>query len=431
MRTAIVLFTRDLRVRDNPALHAAVAAADRVVPLFVADPGLRVHPHRQRFLAECLADLRESLRQRGGDLVVRRGDPVAEAVKLARQVGAFGIAASADVSVYARRRERRLTDACAAEGISLRLHPGVTIVEPGAVRPSTGGDHYKVFTPYWRAWQQVTPRERAATPRTIALPDGVTGADPLTVLGPVPAANPQAARGGEAEALRRLKSFDPSGYADQHDDLPGDATSRLSSYLHFGCVSPQAVASTVENEAFVRQLCWRDFYHQVLHSFGDLPSKAYRTGAVEDWRTDEHALDAWREGQTGIPIVDAGMRQLAAEGFMHNRARMITASYLTKQLGLDWRDGAAHFMHLLTDADVANNFGNWQWIAGTGNDTKPYRRFNPLRQAERFDPDGDYVRRYIPELAGVEGKAVHRPWLLSGGLLGTVDYAKPLIDPPQ
>lgn len=179
--------------------------------------------------------------------------------------------------------------------------------------------------------------------------------------------------------------------------------------------------------AFVRQLCWRDFHHQVLAATPQLPFEDYRSRG-DEWRQDEDALAAWKAGRTGIPVVDAGMRQLAAEGWMHNRARLVTASLLTKDLYLNWRLGAAHFWDLLVDGDLANNAGNWQWVAGTGNDTRPNRVFNPLRQAERFDPDGDYVRRYVPELAGVEGSAVHRPWKLADQVRSTLEYPDPIVD---
>jgi len=393
MRTAVVLFTRDLRVRDNPALHAACAAAERVVPLFVLDERIPSSPNRRRFLAESLAGLRESLRARGGDLVVREGDPVAEAVKVAREVGAFGIGLAADHSAYAARRQRRLATACDAERLALKLFDGVTIVPPGAVRPTSGGDHYRVFTPYWRAWQGVRRREVLPAPRRVTLPDGLH-------IGRLPAERATGAMpGGESAARERLATWRRRAgeYAGGHDDLAGDRTSRLSPYLHFGCLSPLTVAAAVDSPEFVRQLCWRDFYHQVLAGFPELPRQAYRSGATERWRDDPDALDAWKEGRTGVSIVDAGMRQLRAEGFMHNRARLITASYLTKHLEVDWREGAAWFARWLLDADVANNSGNWQWVAGTGNDTKPYRRFNPDRQAARFDPDGTYRHHWLTD----------------------------------
>ena len=219
-------------------------------------------------------------------------------------------------------------------------------------------------------------------------------------------------------------------YGKQHDDLPGDATSRLSPYLRFGCVSPLELAleaSGRRGSAFARQLCWRDFHHQVLAAYPELPRRDYRHRG-DNWSRSQLALEAWQQGMTGYPIVDAGMRQLAREGYMHNRARLITASFLTKDLYLDWRRGAWHFWDLLADGDVANNAGNWQWVAGTGNDTRPNRVFNPLRQAERFDPDGDYVRRYVPELAGIDGKAVHQPWKIGPLERQMIDYPEPIVD---
>ncbi|MBC8989675.1 deoxyribodipyrimidine photo-lyase [Micromonospora chalcea] len=429
-RTAVVLFTRDLRVHDHPALAAACSAFERVVPLYVLDPELQqLSPNRTRFLHQSLADLREALRKRGGDLVIRRGDPVAETVKLARKVGAEGVGLSADVSHYAHRRERRLRAECDRHRMFLRLFPGLTIVEPGALRPS-GGDHYRVFSPYFRAWQGVRLRDELAAPKRVRLPDGV---DPGRLPDPPKGDSPAAAVGGENAARRRLTAWLPTlhRYDDIHDDMAGDETSRLSPYLRFGCVSPLAVATRAGDRdgPFVRQLCWRDFYHQVVAGFPDLSTAAYRRGAREDWRYDQHALDAWTEGRTGMPIVDAGMRQMRAEGWMHNRARLITAGYLTKHLGLDWRPGLEVFFRWLLDGDRVNNSGNWQWVAGTGNDTRPYRGFNPVRQAERYDPDGAYVRRWVPELESVAGKAVHQPWRLPDAVRRTLDYPPPLEVP--
>jgi deoxyribodipyrimidine photo-lyase len=430
VNTVVVLFTRDLRVHDNPALAAACRVARHVVPLFVHDPAVPSSPGRDRFLAESLADLRSSLRERGGDLVVRTGDPVVETLSVASTVDAGGIALAADVSAYARRREARLTEGAGRR--SVRLFPGVTVVPPGELAPA-GSNHYKVFTPYWRAWQAASKRPVEKAPARMALPPGLTDGRP-------PAADPAAgtaagtgfAPGGETAGRARVRAWRGAvaGYGDRHDDLPGDATSRLSPYLHFGCVSIVDLVGAMSRvdgaEPFVRQVCWRDFYAQVLHAFPYLRTRPFRSGAADDWRVDRTALQAWQAGQTGMPIVDAGMRQLLAEGWMHNRARLITASYLTKHLRLDWRSGAAWFDAHLLDADVANNHGNWQWVAGTGTDTKPYRRFNPVRQALRFDPDGEYVRRYVPELAGVPGKAVHTPWELDAAQRRALTYPEPL-----
>lgn len=425
MNTSITLFTRDLRVHDNPAL-AAAHAAGAVVPLFVLDEailaGPMAVPNRLRFLADSLADLRAGLRERGADLIVRRGDPAREVARLARETGARTVHLAEDRSRFALRRLAALREL----GLEVRTHPGVTVVPPGALRP-VSGDHYKVFTPYWRAWAAAARRAGAAAPRKIVMPDGL---DP----GVIPelakeGVSPGLAEGGETQARRRMKDWlarRAAGYDEARDLLADeDGTSRLSAYLRFGCLSPLELANAArEHEPFTRQLAWRDFHHQVAAAFPDLSRRDYRPRGVR-WRTDEEALRAWQEGRTGVPIVDAGMRQLLHEGFMHNRARLITASYLTRDLGLDWRLGYAHFRQWLADGDLANNPGNWQWVAGTGNDTRPNRTMNPLRQADRYDPDGAYVRRWIPELAAVPGKSVHRPWQLQEAL-EPLDYPPPL-----
>ncbi|WP_405145176.1 DNA photolyase family protein [Sphaerisporangium sp. NBC_01403] len=424
MDTVIVLLTRDLRVHDHPALAEACARARSVVPLFVLDTAIRGH-HRQGFLAEALADLRSSLRDLGGDLVVRRGDPVAEAVRLATGLRASAIYASADVSAYARARERRLAKECEAHRLDFRLFPGVTVVPSGELVPA-GGDHYRVFTPYWRAWSSARHRPVLGPPKLVPLPDGIEPGE-LPVRPRKPYGN---LRGGETAARRRLDLWLKlclADYAEGHDALAEDQTSMLSPYLRFGCVSPSEVAARamdhVGADDFVRQLCWRDFYHQVALAFPDLPRRDYRPRRTH-WNDDEDAAQAWREGMTGVPIVDAGMRQLLAEGWMHNRARMIVGSFLTKRLMIHWRVGGEHFAELLLDGDIPNNWGNWQWVAGTGNDTRPNRVLNPLRQAHRFDADGAYVRRYVPELAGLPAPLIHEPWKASPKVPG---YPPPLV----
>ncbi|HET7444026.1 MAG TPA: deoxyribodipyrimidine photo-lyase [Solirubrobacterales bacterium] len=435
MRTALVLFNRDLRVHDNPAL-AAAAAAERTVPLFVLDERLLrsrfAAPNRVAFMREALADLDEALKQRGARLLIRRGDPVEEALAVARECNATALHVSADWSAYARRRERRLAAACAEERIEFRAHPGVTIAPPGAVTP-TGGDHFKVFSPYHRAWSAAPLREVRGAPRKLHLPNGLA-AGRLPALEKLAGGRPSPGltAGGESEGRKLMRRFlhdHLSEYDERHDDLPGDATSRLSAHLRFGTVSPLELASEARGrrggDPYVRQLCWRDFHHQVLAANPSLPRRDYRHRG-DRWSRSRRALDAWRQGRTGYPLVDAAMRQLAAEGFMHNRARMAVASFLTKDLYLDWREGAWHFWDLLADGDVANNAGNWQWVAGTGNDTRPNRVLNPIRQAERFDPDGVYVRRYLPELESVRGKAILRPWRMEG--FDRLDYPAPIVD---
>lgn len=439
MTAAIALFTADLRVHDNPVLGAAVRAADEVVPLFVRDEGVDAAgfaaPNRLAFLADCLADLDAALRARGGRLVLRTGDAVAETCRVAAEADAVEVHMAAGVTRYARRREDRLRAALGAERRRLVVHDAVvTAVAPGAVTPH-GGDHFAVFTPYLRRWSDVPPRATLRPPRRVPVPDGLRSGPPPD-RARIPGASPQLARGGERRARRRLAAWLRDGvhaYGERHDDLAGDATSRLSPYLHFGALSPaEAVRRARETggagaEAFVRQLAWRDFHHQVLAARPDAARRDYRPRG-DRWRTAGAELDAWREGRTGYPVVDAAMRQLAAEGWMHNRGRLLTASFLTKTLYADWRTGAAHFLRLLVDGDVANNQLNWQWVAGTGTDTRPNRVLNPLAQAARFDPDGAYVRRWVPELAGLGGGEVHRPWRLEAAERARLGYPDPIVD---
>ncbi len=281
-----------------------------------------------------------------------------------------------------------------------------------------------MFGPYWRAWQEAPRPGVEAAPGRIVIVEGLDAGHL-----PAIAARSQGLPGGEAEARRRADGWLAGGvrtYASTRDAPAVDGTSRLSPYLRFGCLSAAELAERARPGEFLRQLCWRDFAFQLLRSnpdseFGDMSP----TGAAFD--EDGEALEAWRVGLTGYPLVDAGMRQLAAEGWMHNRVRMVVASFLTKHLNVDWRSGAHHFDRLLVDGDPANNAFGWQWVAGTGVDTRPGRMFNPTLQARRFDPEGTYVRRYVPELAGLPADVIHEPWKLAG-TLEAPDYPPPIVD---
>ncbi|MFC9463156.1 cryptochrome/photolyase family protein [Streptomyces coelicoflavus] len=442
MTVAVVLFTSDLRLHDHPPLHAALKAADEVVPLFVRDPGIHAAgfdaPNRQAFLADCLGDLDASLRRRGGRLVVRTGPVVREVCAVAAACEAAEVHMAAGVTAYAHGREERLRKELGDSGVALRVHGAVvTALEPGAVTPS-GSGHFAVFTPYFRRWSQETQREPLSPPRTVHVPDRVHG-EPLPDRAKVTGTSPALPSGGESAGRDRFSRWSRSGlsrYEDRHDDLAGDATSRLSPYLHFGALSPVELVHRARKhggpgaEAFVRQLCWRDFHHQVLAARPAASKADYRT-RDDQWRDEEDAAEdiaAWRDGRTGYPIVDAAMRQLRHEGWMHNRARLLVASFLTKTLYVDWRIGARHFLDLLVDGDIVNNQLNWQWVAGTGTDTRPHRVLNPLVQGKRFDPAGAYVRRWVPELASVDGGKVREPWRLPAAERKELDYPDPLID---
>ncbi|MEV6653432.1 deoxyribodipyrimidine photo-lyase [Streptomyces sp. NPDC051219] len=441
MNVSVVLFTSDLRLHDNPSLRAALASGDEVVPLFVHDDGIRsagfAAPNRRAFLADCLADLDAALRDRGGRLVVRSGDVVDQVCRTVSEADAVDVHTAAGVSGYAQRREARLRAALEATGRRLHVHDTVvTAVAPGEVTPA-GSDHFAVFTPYFRRWSELHTRGVHKAPRTVRVPDGI-GSEEITPRKDVAGVSEGLAAGGESEGRMRLQTWQLNGladYAERHDDLAGDATSRLSPHLHFGTLSPVELVHRARTsggpgaEAFVRQLCWRDFYYQVLAARPQAAAADYR-GHRDQWRAERAAaedIEAWEEGRTGYPVVDAAMRQLRYEGWMHNRGRLLTAGFLTKTLYVDWRIGARHFLELLVDGDIANNQMNWQWSAGTGTDTRPNRVLNPVLQGKRYDPDGAYVRRWVPELEGLEGAYVHEPWKLQGFERAQYDYPEPLV----
>lgn len=442
MNVSVVLFTSDLRLHDHPPLRAALEGSRQVVPLFVRDRAVAgagfAAPNRLAFLADCLRDLDEGLRERGGRLVVRSGDLVTEVCRVAAEAEADEVHLAADVSAYAQGREARLRRALEAEGVRLHVHDTVTsAVDPGAVAPASS-DHFAVFTPYFGHWSRWRLRNVLGAPRKVRVPDGIGSEEPPARRG-LAGLSPGLAAGGETEGRRRLTAWLRSGiaaYEERHDDLAGDATSRLSPHLHFGTLSPVELVHRARAaggpgaEAFVRQVAWRDFHRQVLAARPDAAAADYRTKR-DRWRTERTAgedIEAWREGRTGYPVVDAALRQLRHEGWMHNRGRLLTASFLTKTLYIDWRVGARHFLELLVDGDMANNQLNWQWMAGTGTDSRPNRVLNPVTQAKRYDPDGVYVRRWVPELAEVGGPAVHEPWKLSGPERAALGYPDPLVE---
>jgi deoxyribodipyrimidine photo-lyase len=434
--TAIALFTRDLRIHDNPVLTAA-AAAEQVVPLFVHDTDLHATGFatapRRRFLDECLVDLDQRLRERGAALIERQGNVVEQVCRVADQVDATEIHIATDISAYAQRRQQHLAAALDRERRKLVCHDAVhTVLPAGAVTPQ-GSDHFAVFTPYHRRWATAARRTIATPPHRLQLPPQVeqpprqrTAPDKHTPW-----------HGGETTGRSRARAWlsdSVDTYDTGHDDLAADATSRLSPYLHFGCISAFELVTEAETrhtpgaDAYVRQLAWRDFHHQVLAARPHTAHHDYRPRG-DTWRHDPQALQAWQAGQTGIPLVDAGMRQLAAQGWMHNRARLVTASFLTKTLYLDWRDGATHFLHHLLDGDLANNQLNWQWVAGTGTDTRPNRVLNPLRQAERYDPTGADIQRWVPELTNLDNpRDTHRPWRHGTTTLRRLGYPAPIVD---
>jgi deoxyribodipyrimidine photo-lyase len=450
---ALHWFRSDLRLLDNAALAEAAARADAFAGVFVFDDRLlrsaRVGPPRLRFLRDCVARLGEALAARGHALVVRRGDPVAELVKLARASRAGLVTWSRDYGPYARRRDARARAGLAAAGVEACEVKDRVLFESGEVRTQSGGA-FRVFTPFRRAWLARLREEGVARTRPLRLPPPIPGLAADRV--PDPAALGADANGalhlptaGEEAARRRLDRFldgPLAAYGRRRDLVAEDGTSRLSPYLRLGVLSPRAcVAAALDAGArdaaaadgasvWLAELVWREFYHAILAEHPFVLRRSFRPEFERvRWNDDPAAWRAWCEGRTGYPIVDAAMRQLLATGWMHNRARMIVASFLTKDLLLDWRLGERFFMQRLVDGDPAANNGGWQWAASTGTDAQPwFRVFHPVLQGERFDPGGRYVRRFVPELRDVPDRFVQRPWEAPRPPAG---YPPPLVDHAQ
>lgn len=446
--TAIVWLRRDLRVHDHPALGGAADEHAHVVPLYVLDErlldGRFASAPRNAFLRGCLEALDAALRERGAALVVRAGHPEDVVPALAAEVGAGEVRWTSDVSPFARRRDAAVTERLRAAGVRPRPFPGNYCADVSQPRTKSGRP-VTVFTPFRRIQEDLPRRPVLAAPGRLRLPAGL---DPGKLpAGPALAellAEPHCAPGEPAARAAMAAWLDGpiDAYAERHDDLAG-GTSGLSPHLRWGCLSPRELEQRALDrggrgaQAFVRQLAWRDFYAHVLllHPANARLEFQERFRALE-WDDDAALLEAWTAGRTGYPLVDAGMRQLAATGWMHNRARMVVGSFLTKDLHLDWRAGERWFERLLLDAEPAQNNGNWQWVASTGVDPAPYFRriFNPVLQQRRFDPAGAYVRRWVPELRAVPDDLLAEPWRMSeaeqraaGCRIGG-DYPAPVVD---
>ncbi len=440
---------RDLRASDNRGLSAATDRGP-VVPVFVFDPVVLEHasPPRVASMLEALSALRAWFRERDSDLVVACGEPSAVLPELADEYGVDGVTWNADYSGLARDRDRAVTAALEDEGVDATPVQDALHHEPGSITP-TQGDHYSVFSYFWKKWRDREKADPLESPAAADLAD-VGGADlpSLADLGfdePVaslPTVTPEAARA-------RLEAFcdeDVYRYAEERDYPAADATSRLSVHLKWGTIGVREVYAATEAAraaaateadrdsvvAFQRQLAWREFYAHVLAFNPETVTENFSgyQRAIE-WRDAPDELAAWKRGETGYPIVDAGMRQLLAEGYVHNRVRMIVASFLTKDLLIDWREGYDWYRRKLVDHDTANDVGGWQWAASTGTDAQPYFRvFNPMTQGERYDPDGEYVRTYVPELEGVPAETIHSWHDLDDDRRTAVapDYPAPIVD---
>jgi deoxyribodipyrimidine photo-lyase len=428
----VLWFRRDLRLADHPALCAA-AADGPVTPLFVLDPVFltRAGPSRMAFLLAGLAALDEAM---GGALVVRAGVPATVVPALAAEVGAHRVHATADFGPYGRERDRAVASALASDGRSLVLTGSPYAVAPGAVTKDDGSP-YAVFTPFAKAWRATGWASPVPEPALEWHGRPAVESEPLP---PVPDTTSVLPPAGEMAAHARWEEFASGAlgrYASARDrpDLAG--TSGLSPYLRFGMIHPRQLlgelGASKSERVFATELAWREFYADVLsrHPRSGWENLDRRMDAMppDTGRDARRRFEAWQRGETGYPLVDAGMRQLLAAGWMHNRVRMVVASFLVKDLHLPWQWGARHFMVHLVDGDLASNSHGWQWTAGTGTDAAPYFRiFNPVTQSKRFDPDGAYIRRWVPELAHVDGDEVHAPWESKRGI--PLGYHPPMVD---
>ena len=476
-------FRSDLRIEDNTALATACARGSELVPVFVLDEVLLerhrdAHP-RLRFLDGCLRDLARALDAAGSRLVFMRGAPEYRLPELARARGASLVTWNRDYGPYAKRRDRAVRLALGRDGVEVREYKDRVVFDGDEICTAKGAP-YSVFTPYRRAWwrrYRTDPPGKARVPGTLppcpdlgsigdapagslASPPGEPRGDPsegasnggliagsgsgphLALAAAARTDTTEIPLGGVASARARLDTFLDAAAPRYHieRDFPAIAgTSRLSPYLRFGAISVRecvraglalAAAEPGAGEGvskWLNELVWREFYHAILDAHPHVLDGPFRPAfAAIEWDTRPDRLHAWQAGMTGYPFVDAGMRELAATGWMHNRARMVAASFLAKDLHIDWRAGERWFMRRLVDGDPASNNGGWQWAASTGTDAQPwFRIFNPTTQGERFDPDGEYVRRWIPELEGLDGKAVHRPW---DAPLESRGYPPPIVD---
>jgi deoxyribodipyrimidine photo-lyase len=444
---------QDLRLADNPALSAAVKTGAAVVALFVLDdetPGpWRWGGASRWWLHHSLAALSADLEARGGKLILRHGVAAKIVSSLIKDMGAREIYWNRQYEPFAVARDKALKASLEENGIAVKSFNGALLAEPWEVTNGSG-EPFRVFTPFWKSLSsRLTVAKPTPTPKHVQSPKTLPRSDDLKSWKLLPTA-PNWATGfsdwipGEAGAKSRLRTFMDDAlpsYAADRDRPDIDGTSKLSPHLHWGEISPRAVwhaiATHVESKGshaleaqaakFFSELGWREFSTHLLFNFPHLPEGNFREAFnAFPWRADKKGLGAWTRGETGYPIVDAGMRELWTTGWMHNRVRMIVASFLIKDLLLDWREGERWFWNTLVDADLANNAASWQWVAGSGADAAPYFRiFNPVTQGEKFDPDGAYIRRWIPELAKIDPRLVHRPWEAGQP---PKDYPPPIVD---
>jgi deoxyribodipyrimidine photo-lyase len=448
MNTVIWWIRRDLRLTDNPALRTALESGLPVLPLFILDPALLAlkAKKRQAFLFNSLCQLSIDLGNRGSRLILRHGPPIVVLKQITSEAQATVIFAEEDYTPYARQRDHAI-----ASILPLELVMGVSIHHPAVIH-KTDGSPYTVFTPFSKAWKKLPmpglhiwqPPQRLPAPPAL-------DSESIPETAPVPGFP-----AGQAKAQRRLNTFINEyvdGYTNDRNRLDLNGTSALSPYFRFGMLSAHQVWATAREaleqaqssegrrgiETWINELIWREFYNAILYHFPNVLKQAFRPAMRNiQWRNAPHELEAWQSGHTGYPVVDAAMRQLLHTGWMHNRGRMIVASFLVKDLLINWQEGERWFMQQLVDGDPAANNGGWQWTAGVGTDAAPYFRiFNPILQSKKFDPQGAYIRRWVPELAQVPDKYIHEPWSMPPEVQQTSncqigqDYPLPIVDHKQ
>jgi deoxyribodipyrimidine photo-lyase len=457
---AIVWFRQDLRIADNPALCAAVESKRPLIVIYIFDEQAagrwRLGGASRWWLHHSLEALTRDLKSKGAQLILRRGNADQTLLDLVRDTGASAVFWNRCYEPYTVARDKALKRALSDQGVEAVSCSAALMHEPWTIKTKSG-EPFKVFTPFWRACRQSDVRSPHAPPKHLDAWGGTAESDKLGDWRLLPTRPNWASQfdaawtPGETGARRALDVFVAErlrSYAEGRDQLGADGTSRLSPHLHFGEISPIQVRSAVDAflmhdpalqsgaEKFLAELGWCDFSANLLFHWPDLPEANWRKQFDQlRWSEDEAAFAAWTQGRTGYPIVDAGMRELWATGYMHNRARMIVASFLTKHLLIDWRRGQEWFWDTLVDADLANNAASWQWVAGSGADAAPYFRiFNPVTQGERYDADGAFVRRWVPELQQLDNDVIHKPWTASeetladaGVKLGET-YPRPIVD---
>ncbi|MEM1143050.1 MAG: deoxyribodipyrimidine photo-lyase [Pseudomonadota bacterium] len=461
MNTIIVWFRQDLRLSDHPALQAAARDGERCIPVYIHDDGAAgtwaPGGASRWWLHHSLEKLDQQLRELGGHMVFRNGATADLLRELCEETGATAIYCSRRYEPWAAQQEQDLHALLADHDLTLRRYPGSLLHEPGSVL-TQGGDPFKVFTPFWRACQRNTVAKPLPVPELSLTTD--IQSDSLESWGLLPQKPnwaqhwPEYWSPGEEGGRARLEEFldESVGQYAAERDLPAvKGTSRLSPHIHFGELSPRmiwdrceqytagAISDSESISKFQAELGWREFSYHLLHFFPTIPEASFKDNFEEfPWIHDEGRIHAWQRGQTGYPIVDAGMRELWSTGHMHNRVRMVVASFLCKHLLTHWRVGEDWFWDTLVDADLASNGCSWQWVAGSGADAAPYFRiFNPVTQGEKFDKQGEYVRHWVPEIAGLPDKFLHKPWetppmiLEEAGISLGDDYPHPLVDHKQ